>query len=249
MRPTTFTEAHTSAPAANARFLHSNPAIQIKNNFWKAYPHCRGVPMAFLRASFVMLEELLYPNLPAADAVLNYESGATEVRVTKVSPDYPPTHVVAVLPFDHNDDTIPVLYPVHHIVFSAYCAYFPDLPKHFPGQGRDSKEISLPVYRVVLDSPAAFPVMLHYFYTRDIDWLVRTLGSQPLREQKDFIRGFRNNLIKLGVVDEPLYEAVDKAWEACLRLRQLAMPDVQELAPFTEAQDQGWLQLEQGYRL
>lgn len=198
--------------------------------------------MTFVCVSFARLGKLLYPNLPDGDAVLDYEAGATEVQVTKIGPDFPPTHVMAVLPFDHDDDATPELYPVHHVVFSAYCAYFPGLPKFFPGDDKDSREITLPVYRVVLDSPAAFPIMLHYFYTRDVDWLVKVLESRPLRDQKAFIRGFRNNLLRLGVVDEPLYEAVDKAWDACLAQHQLATPSIQELASFAHAQDQGWLQ-------
>jgi len=249
MPPTSFTREHTSAPASDIRSRFSNPAIQIEYNFWNTYPDCHGVPMTYVRASFTRLGKLLHPNLPDGDAVLNYEVEATEVQVTKISPDYAPTHVMAVLPFDHDDETATALYPVHHVVFSAYCAYFPALPGFFPGQDKDSREITLPVYRVILDSPAAFPIMLHYFYTRDVEWLAEVFESRPLRDLKAFIRGFRNNLLRLGVVDEPLYEAMDKAWDTCLRQHQLLRRSIQELACFAQAQDRGWLQLRQGPRV
>jgi hypothetical protein len=77
---------------------------------------------------------------------------------------------------------------------------------------------TIPVIPLSLPSPHTFPLLHTYLYTKDAANLVSSLLSSStelddLKRQAVLVYGVWSNAHALGVVDEKLFDALDKAWD------------------------------------
>jgi hypothetical protein len=146
----------------------------------------------------------------------------------------PPSHIIAAC--SKRRDYV-ALFPVHAIVFSAYCANVPALPVSRPTTPvKPGEAITVPVFAFDLPAPIFFPTLLTYLYTKRIDLLrnelLPTHGASSTAElMQAYVSMSRKELILaaskvkllwantcvLGIYDEPLFQVMEFAWDILVR--------------------------------
>lgn len=178
------------------------------------------------------------PNLPQ-----NMIPAAMNVNAWNLDSQMP-THMLAVYPmFREGGRPSVTLYPIHDIIFAAYCARWPQCPRSVvEPPAVTGGEIQLPVVRIPLPSPEAFPLLAYYLYTKPpsvvtknllphIDaallsgltpeqWKPEVFGAMlasmctldALVDRAQFMLGFRANLLALGISEGRLWMELCGAW-------------------------------------
>ena len=132
-----------------------------------------------------------------------------------------PTHMLAVCSSSPqpNEPRQITMYPTHHLVLASHCANLPPLPPScpsLPGPSSTSSTVTIPVVSLCIPSPPTFPLLHSYLYTKDVRHLVSALFSlsdpDAPKRQAALIHGVWSNAYALGVVDENLFDVLDKAW-------------------------------------
>ncbi|KAF8516051.1 hypothetical protein JB92DRAFT_2716292 [Gautieria morchelliformis] len=147
----------------------------------------------------------------------------------------PPSHIIAA--YGTTDNRI-VLFPVHAIILVTNCAHLPTLPISRPDTpAAPGGVVTLPVIPLRLPSPASFPILLSYLYTKRPEPLLAELLTAPstssiaqlARAQAAAFpvqalvanilkaQGLWNNASALGISDDKLFQALELAWEVLLQ--------------------------------
>lgn len=133
-----------------------------------------------------------------------------------------PTHMLAV--YSNTPSNTPsttrrkvTLFPTHHLVLAAHCINLPRLPL---STATTSTKTTLPVIPLCLPSPETFALLQTYLYTKHTTSLLMALlpsNNAPdvlsLSRLAMMIHGIWRNACVLGVVDEQLFDTIDKAWD------------------------------------
>jgi hypothetical protein len=137
--------------------------------------------------------------LPAKIAIsLNPDTNANVVQA--------PTHLLAVYLTASGAIT---LYPIHTLFLAVHCAHVPVLVHEALSSG------TIPIQNVCLPDGSAFPVLLHYFYHRRSDELIRSLllpVKGDRRAAAARVHGLWRDACALGVCDVKFWDALDLAW-------------------------------------
>ena len=138
-----------------------------------------------------------------------------------------PTHMLAVHSSSPQpDETCQItMYPTHHLILASHCASLPVLPPSCPSplpgpsssSSSSSSTVTIPVVSLSIPSPPTFPLLHSYLYTKDLRNVVSALFSpsdpDAPQRQAALVYGVWSNAHALGVVDEKLFDVLDKAWE------------------------------------
>ncbi|KAJ7594217.1 hypothetical protein C8J56DRAFT_926209 [Mycena floridula] len=165
-----------------------------------------SIPQDFIRTSLALHGQSLFKDLCHVQANIPDPSVLpSRVEVTMSDTvQCPPTHMLAV--YSRRACRTEVkLFPTHGLIIAAHCSNIPELP------ASESNE-TLPVVSLHLPCMALFPTLHAYLYTKNLSALLASLRSSQM------IIAMYLNAMALGVVDEPLYEALNKAWTVRSRL-------------------------------
>ncbi|KAJ7742741.1 hypothetical protein DFH07DRAFT_1063687 [Mycena maculata] len=189
------------------------------NSLLDAYPACAGIPAEYIR-----------DHLPLSTMRAALQAVATSVPESSLPKELDilmndivaaacPTHMFAVY-----GDASPAcgqkrrvtLFPAHALVFGTHCANLPALPASQPSTS--SARATVPVVPVRLPSPETFPLLQSYLYTQQPPSLAPPCDSDLLRlaPHAKKVYGLWRNACVLGVVDAPLYDAIEASWERTL---------------------------------
>ncbi|KAF5379224.1 hypothetical protein D9615_005923 [Tricholomella constricta] len=218
--------AHNAAGIVYPPIISSAlPTFEVDHNaFWTTYPDYQDEDMDVARKDIARVAKRYYHDVfpRQRTTIYDYCSESFSAQLKKrIFGAYPPTQLVAVVAKPAN----PKFFPIHHFVFAANCAKFPQL-LDVPPDPIKSEMVTLPVSAIVLRSPTAFSILWNYLYSGNINRVYRQLVLKPLDERKAVIRGFWETLFDLEVVDRKLYDITIKAWDECLWEFQLAMPQL-----------------------
>ncbi|KAF8062342.1 clampless1 Clp1 protein [Lyophyllum atratum] len=144
------------------------------------------------------------------------------------------------------------LYPVHSLYLAAHCARLPAFPSttHVPtptvAPGATSVEYTVPVKALCLPSPASYPRLSAFLYTKRADTLLASLlplapppallshsqdqgaqrayaaqlagtyTPQALLQHALLVHGLWQNVCALGIFEDALWEVIDVAWKVLL---------------------------------
>ncbi|KAF8234964.1 hypothetical protein L208DRAFT_1259352 [Tricholoma matsutake] len=192
------------------------------SNIAAASPELHNVPPEYIRESLLHLAPQLYHSLSNVKASPPKHTLPNELEIIINDTTCCPTHMLAVHSFSPqpNQTRQVTMYPTHHLVLASHCANLPALPPSLPSPSSSTPSTTtIPVISLSLPSPTTFPPLHAYLYTKDITNLFTTLLSPPnehdddLERQAALIYGVWSNAYVLGVVDEQLFDALDKAWE------------------------------------
>lgn len=157
----------------------------------------------------------------------------------------PPSHMLAV--YGPPSPTAPrrkvTLYPIHSVVFSAYCSKLP------PFSASSQQPNTIPVRPICLPSPSTYLRLASFLYTKRTDALfcslmpstappssllsslagltnedvlayATTLGGmytpQALLQHALVVHGLWQNVCALGIFEDGLWDVVDAAWRVLL---------------------------------
>jgi hypothetical protein len=138
---------------------------------------------------------------------------------------HPPSHVLAVYSPASGASSKVKLYPAHSLILQANCSNLPLLPASEADAAKGSST-DVPVVPLRLPSAETFPILLQYLYTKNTDTLIHTLLHSNASASPNTLRdcaiatGIWRNAVALGVVDRPLYQALDRAWKTLLQRLQ-----------------------------
>lgn len=148
-------------------------------------------------------------------------SGFLPKELQIIANDYlsgiPPTHMLAVhasrSESNASSKTKVTLFPTHEIVLSAHCANLPKLPE-------SSCPSVIPVVPLALPSPAMYPYLQNYLYTKNVTALENFLlpvSHAPthvtgLMRRLLAVHGLWGNACALGVIDAPFYSMIERVW-------------------------------------
>jgi hypothetical protein len=102
-----------------------------------------------------------------------------DVRVSSRLPsiDSLPSHVLCVV--NPQSRQPGQLLPVHALIYAAHCSSFPRLTRAIPHVDAQSKSARLAVVPIYVPSPATFPLLNSYLYTKRAERLLGTLAPLP----------------------------------------------------------------------
>ncbi|THH27272.1 hypothetical protein EUX98_g6914 [Antrodiella citrinella] len=154
-----------------------------------------------------------------------------------------PSHMLAIYPLPGTPNPAVTLYPIHDVIFASHCARWPKCPQTtVEAPSTPGGDIHLPVVRIPIPAPAAFPLLASYLYKKQpnlvlknalpamddaflatltpAQWLAPQFGRmvagkfslEVLVGRARFILGFRANLLALGVADERVWHDLQRAW-------------------------------------
>lgn len=144
-----------------------------------------------------------------------------------------PTHVLAVYsstPAPPSQKRKVTLFPAHDLLLAAHCANLPALPASKLSTS-SCATATLPVVPLCLPSAEAFPFLQAYLYTKSTASLFTSLlpsaapvDTVSLAHRATLIHGLWRNACALGVVDSPLFDTIDRAWDAVVGSLQAGCP-------------------------
>ncbi|TCD63196.1 hypothetical protein EIP91_005863 [Steccherinum ochraceum] len=142
-------------------------------------PELDDMPLAFIRQSLEvedcgpMMQRVcmgIRSKLPQSSVPETIEVQATNIESQM------PTHMLAVFPHPSVRAPAVTIYPIHDIIFAAYCARWPRLPQSDPLPPVEvGEKFDLPVASINLPYPKAFPLLAHYLYTREEKIVMKNL--------------------------------------------------------------------------
>ena len=176
----------------------------------------------------------------------------------------PPTHMLAVFgkqPAGKSRQPRRVtLYPVHSLVFASHCALLPEFPSPLPValSENEVRNVNLPVWPLCLPSPATYPHLSTYLYSKRTDLLIKSVLPRPppstfqldssqvsgfarelaetftvqtLVKHSSMVFGLWQNVCALGVFDDNLWETLDTLWELLLTSIAIGTGSLSALTP------------------
>jgi hypothetical protein len=176
----------------------------------------------------------------------------------------PPTHMLAVfgkqLAGKTHQPRKVTLYPVHSLVFASHCASLPKFPSPLPVTlpVTEVRKVDVPVWPICLPSPATYPHLSTYLYTKRTDLFMESVLPRPPPStfQKDpsqvpgfarelaetftvqtlvkhalMVFGVWQNVCALGVFDDNLWETLDTLWELLLTSIAIGTGSLSTLTP------------------
>ncbi|KAJ7507370.1 hypothetical protein B0H11DRAFT_1971451 [Mycena galericulata] len=192
-----------------------------------AYPHLAGIPAEYIRDNLPLSS--MRAALQAVETSVPQSSLPRELEIlmNDIVAAACPTHMFAVYsgasPAFGQKRRIS-LYPAHDLVFGTHCANLPALPASRPSAS--SSRATIPVVPLRLPSPETFPLLQSYLYTQQPAVLLASLAppceSDLLRlaMHANKVHGVWHNASVLGVIDEPLYDAIEVSWERTIAAMQ-----------------------------
>jgi hypothetical protein len=176
----------------------------------------------------------------------------------------PPTHMLAVfgkhLPSKSQPRRV-TLYPIHSLVFASHCANLPKFPSPLPAALPEEgiRKIDVPVWPLCLPSPATYPHLSTYLYSKRTDLFMKSVLPRPppsafqLRDPSQvsgfarelaetftvqtlvkhalMVFGVWQNVCALGVFEDNLWETLDTLWELLLTSIAIGTGSLSTLAP------------------
>ena len=176
----------------------------------------------------------------------------------------PPTHMLAVFGKQvtgksHQPRRV-TLYPVHSLVFASHCTSLPNFPSPLPTTLPEEgiRKLDVPVWPLCLPSPATYPHLSTYLYSKRIDLfmksvlprpppskflqdpskvtgfareLAETFTVQTLIKHALMVFGVWQNVCALGVFDDNLWETLDTLWELLLNSIAIGTGSLSALTP------------------
>ena len=176
----------------------------------------------------------------------------------------PPTHLLAIFgrqPTGQSQQPCRVtLYPVHSLVFASHCASLPIFPLSLPATlpEENIQKLDVPVWPLCIPSPATYPQLSAYLYSKRTDLFMRSVLPRPppstfkgdLSQILSFARelaetftvqtlvkhimmvfGVWQNVCALGVFDDDLWETLDNLWELLLQSIAIGSGSLSALTP------------------
>ena len=176
----------------------------------------------------------------------------------------PPTHMLAVfgkqLASKTHQPRRVTLYPVHSLVFASHCASLPKFPSSLPVSlpEKEIRKVDVPVWPLCLPSPATYPHLSTYLYSKRSDLfmksvlprpppstfvqdpsqvssfareLAETFTVQTLLKHSLMVFGVWQNVCALGVFDDKLWETLDTLWELLLTSIAIGTGELSALTP------------------
>lgn len=168
------------------------------------------------------------------------------VTISPAAIDNCPTHLLAVYaqqkPSTAGKRKV-TLFPAHDIVLAAHCSKLPLLAASSRVVEANGT-VTLPIVPLCIPSVETFPILQSYLYTKRTDLLLSALLPSPptlpqttsvpcmiphfathfseqcsiqdLLRRMSVIHALWRNMCALGVIDEPMWEVVEAAWESIL---------------------------------
>ncbi|KAJ7777946.1 hypothetical protein DFH07DRAFT_951026 [Mycena maculata] len=192
-----------------------------------AYPHLAGIPADYIRDCLPL--SAMRSALQAVEMSVPTSSLPKELEIltNDMVSAACPTHMFAV----YGDASASfgqrprlTLFPAHDLIFRMHCTKLPALPTSRPSAS--SSHAALPVVLMRLPSPETFSLLHSYLYTQQPAALLASLAPQcksdmlHLATHANKIHGLWRNACALGVVDAPLYDAIDASWERTIAAMQ-----------------------------
>ena len=176
----------------------------------------------------------------------------------------PPTHMLAVFGKQLADKSHQprrvTLYPVHSLVFASHCAYLPEFPSTLPVSLHEEaiRKFDVPVWPLCLPSPATYPHLSTYLYSKRTDIFMKSVLPRPppskFQQDPSQVPGFARDLAEtftvqtlvkhalmvfgvwqnvcaLGVFDDNLWETLDTLWEILLTSIAIGTGSLSALTP------------------
>ena len=176
----------------------------------------------------------------------------------------PPTHMLAVfgkqLTGKSHQPRRVTLYPVHSLVFASHCASLPKFPSPLPAALPEEgiRKVDVPVWPLCLPSPATYPHLSTYLYSKRTDLFMKSVLPRPppskFQEDSSRVPGFARELAEtftvqtlvkhalmvfgvwqnacaLGVFDDNLWETLDTLWELLLTSIAIGTGSLSALTP------------------
>ena len=166
------------------------------------------------------------------------------VLVEGIAPSHAPTHMLAVRAPNSNNAT---LYPCHSLVLAAHCSRLTPFDTTKKSITMSASSCVLPVRWLTLPDPTTFPMLLQYLYTKRPEvffsapflpeslslessasqkslatMLVKKYSSETLMRNATAVWGLWSNGCALGVLDEILWQSIDRLWGTILLALSLA---------------------------
>ncbi|KAJ7905119.1 hypothetical protein B0H13DRAFT_1716785 [Mycena leptocephala] len=194
-----------------------------------AYPELAGIPAEYLRDHLPLSTPKMRAALQAVETSVSKSSLPTELEIlmNDIVAAACPTHVFAVYsdaPLGFGQKRHVSLFPVHDLVMGAHCVNLPALPTSRPST--TSSRTTIPVVPLCVPSPQTFPLLHAYLYTQQPATLLASLERPcesdllQLATHANKIHGLWRNACSLGVVDAPLYDAIEASWESTIAAMQ-----------------------------
>ncbi|KAF8954745.1 hypothetical protein BDZ97DRAFT_1927775 [Flammula alnicola] len=197
--------------------------------FHQTFPDFRGATVRFIRDSLPMTSQVMLDGVngchievpPLVGGMIPDELRIT-FPVTTTGESVCPTHILAFPP--EGPRTTFTLFPVHQLMFSVNCAWLPHFPYSLAADSTDTlRSAILPVVVFTLPSVQTFRLLQTYLYNKNDQELADALLPTHLQWAANFItierqvkiiHGFWSNACNLGVVDEQMYQVINRAWAA-----------------------------------
>ncbi|PPQ66194.1 hypothetical protein CVT26_011053 [Gymnopilus dilepis] len=213
------------------------PVLQEVNiqNLRKACPELKDTPPSYVREKLQLLAPAMLVGLQSAQILSSKTQLPQELQVLMTDSinmaGVSPTHILAVAS-SRAPRTTPgaplkvTLFPIHTAVFAANCSSFPLLPASSAAtpEANYSRKLTIPVVRLAIPSPEAFPLLQTYLYHKDVDRLRDSLlptnyasSLQNIVQRASLIKGLWMNGHALGVVDRGFWEVIEECWEEVIR--------------------------------
>ncbi|KAJ7614622.1 hypothetical protein DFH06DRAFT_1240915 [Mycena polygramma] len=194
-----------------------------------AYPHLAGIPADYVRDTLALSAPKMCAALQATQTSVCKSALPQELQILMNDSVAAacPTHMLAV----YNDAQLSLgqkcqvsLFPIHDIVLGVHCTRLPRLP--FSRPSTTASHATIPVVPIRLPSPETFALLHAYLYTQQPATLIASLERPcgkdilQLAAHANKIQGLWRNACTLGVVDAPLYEAIEASWDSTIAAMQ-----------------------------
>ncbi|PPQ86920.1 hypothetical protein CVT25_009806 [Psilocybe cyanescens] len=208
----------------------------------KACPELGDMPLSYTREGLKHMSTHMYAGVQGAVPQHSKSQLPHELQVMLSDPishgSICPTHILAITssaPLKAGTPRKVALFAAHQLVLSANCSRLPVFPSSATAvpmprsSGTASNEVTMPVVRLALPAPDHFAPLMWYLYMKNPVALRRAL--LPTNWSADVasvmgrvraVHGIWANACALGVVDAPLYDALEEAWQHILRALALA---------------------------
>ncbi|KAJ6511428.1 hypothetical protein C8R47DRAFT_963827 [Mycena vitilis] len=194
-----------------------------------AYPHLEGIPADYVRDTLALSAPKMCAALQATQTSVCKSALPQELQIlmNDTVAAACPTHMLAVyndVPLSLGQKRQVSLFPIHDIVLGMHCSRLPRLP--FSRPSTTASHATIPVVPIRLPSPETFALLHAYLYTQQPATLFASLerpcGNDILRlaAHANKIQGLWRNACTLGVVDAPLYEAIEASWDSTIAAMQ-----------------------------